>query len=705
MLNRINKFDRKNGPLQIVHDFKFVALNVKDDYSGLNSLTIDDKKTAIFLRLDKLLANGYGGVVLNVDYNNYLKDADSFYLLEEVIDYADNIGLRVWIYDEQYYPSGSAGGLTLKNHPELEGICLSCISETYKVDGSAIRIASPLGYSELKFAVAIKVVNGQPDYSQRLNISNCKDLAGGLCWDAPDGEWKVYAFFCKAMYELTYLPQSLRASRRYPNMMDKRAFERFVDVTYRQGYEKYIKSSTLSKVEAVFTDEPSMYLYHKFRGEKQKTTFYSVSIYDKPNGDIEPFPYISWMIGLEKIFNEKFGYDLILSLPDIFDDTTMSNKVRTDFYTLVTELTEDAFSATNKDYLNSKGIKFSGHYYGEETFDKHPFLYGDLLNHLGGMDIPGCDRLNSDAHMLRYSAALKMASSAAHINGKNKVMIEASNMFDKDQNITFDRITCAMNIMFSHGINIITSYYGENIMPTDEIKRFTNYTAKLGSILDGGKYKIDTLLFYPYKEICAKMIPESGDTECFSDVVDSISMANSIEHLVSRQICFDIINMDILKGCKIDNGIITPNNERVNKFVIPDISYLCDDTIKFLNKIYKNGVDVYFMGEDRVIDGLEFTPKFLLKDNITSSTLTLDNFNPYINVIHKEFDEGEIYFLANTVDNNQNLSINLPFTNKKIAIYDPYNSSIESVTSKIENDKHKFILEIASNKAKMILVY
>ena len=111
------------------------------------------------------------------------------------------------------------------------------------------------------------------------------------------------------------------------------------------------------------------------------------------------------------------------------------------------------------------------------------------------MDIPGCDRLNSDANMLRYSAALKMGSSAAHINGKDKVMIEASNMFDKDQNITFDRIACAMNIMFSHGINVITSYYGENIMPSDEMKKFTEYTARLGSVLEGGKYKIDTLLF------------------------------------------------------------------------------------------------------------------------------------------------------------------------------------------------------------------
>jgi hypothetical protein len=71
---------------------------------------------------------------------------------------------------------------------------------------------------------------------------------------------------------------------------------------------------------------------------------------------------------------------VMIEASNMFDDTENSKKVRTDFYTLVTDLTEDAFISTNKDYLNSKGIKFSGHYYGEETFDKHPFLYGDLLN-------------------------------------------------------------------------------------------------------------------------------------------------------------------------------------------------------------------------------------------------------------------------------------------------------------------------------------
>ena len=202
------------------------------------------------------------------------------------------------------------------------------------------------------------------------------------------------------------------------------------------------------------------------------------------------------------------------------------------------------------------------------------------------------------------------------------------------------------------------------------------------------------------------MIPESSETECFSDVVDSIGMASTIEHLLSRQICFDIINMNKLQGYEIKNGyIITPYNEMVNKFVMPNISYLSEETILLLNEFNNYGVDIYFMGENRVINGLNFTPKFLSDSEIVSSDLSLNTFNQYINVLHKSFDEGEIYFIANTIDNDQEISVNLPFTNKNVAIYDPYDLCLTNINPMVNDDKIKFNLEISSNKAKMILVY
>ena len=123
-MESFKKHSRKHGPLQIVHDFKFTALNVKDDYTVLDTLDYSGKVDYIKSRIDKLNRMGYGGVVMNVDYKGYLKNPDAFTLFFECAEYAKSLGLSVWIYDEQYYPSGGAGGVTLEGHPEFEAAAL-----------------------------------------------------------------------------------------------------------------------------------------------------------------------------------------------------------------------------------------------------------------------------------------------------------------------------------------------------------------------------------------------------------------------------------------------------------------------------------------------------------------------------------------------------------------------------------------------------
>ena len=103
-LNAITNAEKNFGPLQILHDFQFVPLNVSEDYSFLKNLTNQQKTEHMTDRLKRLSDCGYGGVVLNVDFENYLKNEQSFTVLDKVIDAAHDLNLRVWLYDEQYYP-------------------------------------------------------------------------------------------------------------------------------------------------------------------------------------------------------------------------------------------------------------------------------------------------------------------------------------------------------------------------------------------------------------------------------------------------------------------------------------------------------------------------------------------------------------------------------------------------------------------------
>lgn len=690
------------GPLQIVHDFKFVALNVKDDYSIFDTLDYAGKLAYVKTRIDKLSRMGYGGVVMNVDYKDYLKNPEAFELFFEAARYVKEKGMSVWIYDEQYYPSGSAGGLTLVGHPELEALALACVCHDVKVDESvgAVRVASPKGYSELKYAVVAPIVDGEVDHSRRINVSECKDLGGGFCFDAPIGEWRVWCFFLRPLFELAKFCQGTRASRRYISVFNKKAVERFYKVTFEDGYNAYADGKLGEVVEAVFTDEPYSPFYYKYRhdyGESLRTLMPSCSIYDKPHKDVEIHPYVPWEQTLEKRYFEKYGRSVVDTLPDVFSETPNTKSARIDFYSLLSEMSKEAFPKQVSEKLGKERVLLSGHYYGEEGMDFHPIFFGDILEHLSVMGIPGCDCLWSDLDVLRYSVACKLASSAAHLVGRDEVMIEASNMIDKDQNITLSRLKAAISTMFAHGVNRITSYYSESLLKEDEMRAFAEHVKALSGLFDGGKYRVNTLLYYPFENLCADRTP-MGITEGNDSGEDHIGIGRTSAELLKRQVQFDIINKQKLLSCKVVDGCIkTPCGEMVRCVVIPNVSWLDEEVSGLLNKAEAQGVKVLFDGEKREICNVTFTKRYLSSENYPETDIKLLEENPYIIATHRAFGEYDLFMLVNTKDEDSKLEASIPLScNGRVCLVDlPSGEERELKYDTVDGEAH-FSLDMSA---------
>ena len=642
----------ERGPYQIVHDFKFTALNVKDDYSFLDTLDHNGKLEYIKTRLDRLHRLGYGGVVMNVDYKNYLKDPEAFRLFFASAEYAKELGLGVWIYDEQYYPSGGAGGLTLVGHPEFEAVCLACVSKDVKVDSTvgAVRVPSPLGYSELKYAFAAPIRNGEVQNGERIVILDKKDLAGGLCFDAPTGEWRVWCFFARPLYELTKFCKGTRASRRYISIFNKKAVEHFYKVTFEDGYKSYTDSPLSAVADAVFTDEPYSPFYKNYvrSADAKRTAMPSCSVYDEPQDGILIYPYIPWEMSLPDRYFERYGKRIEDTLPDIFEDTPLTKEARVDFYSLLSDISKEAFAEQMSEKLGKEGVRLSGHYYGEEGFDFQPIFHGDIIDHLGVMAIPGCDCLWSDLDVLRYSVACKLASSAAHLNLRSDVMIEASNMIDKDQNITLERAKAAVSTMFSHGVTFVTSYYGENMLPDEEMAEFAEHISSLSRLFKDGRYRVNTLLYYPFENLCANRYP-MGIVEGNDNGEDSLKIASTAAKLIGRQVCFDFINKKKLLSLKMsEDALVSPGGDRIEYIVFPDLPWIDGEVAEFISRAEKRGVKVIFDGEKRGICNLGFTKNYLNDGVYPVSALSLKEENNKILAMHHSHPEYDIFMLANT---------------------------------------------------------
>ena len=70
--------------------------------------------------ISKLRTQGFGGVVCNVSFDQYLESEAKWQAFTRAVNEAKQAGMALWLYDERGYPSGNAGGLTLRDHPEWE---------------------------------------------------------------------------------------------------------------------------------------------------------------------------------------------------------------------------------------------------------------------------------------------------------------------------------------------------------------------------------------------------------------------------------------------------------------------------------------------------------------------------------------------------------------------------------------------------------
>ncbi len=153
---------------------------------------------AIREKVRALKAAGAGGLMTTVSLKNYLRDEESFEVLRRGVMIAHEEGLRVWIYDEEGYPSGAAGGLVLERVPSAEAQGL-------------IRVVEPGG------AVRYDVIR---------------------------------------LYEGTHATENFYKKRRIINILDPTAVATFLAVTH-DHYARVLEPID-RYVEAFFTDEPSL---------------------------------------------------------------------------------------------------------------------------------------------------------------------------------------------------------------------------------------------------------------------------------------------------------------------------------------------------------------------------------------------------------------------------------------------------------------
>ena len=421
-------------PLQITHDF----------YSGR---PIEE--------LAKLKERGLGGVVANVSSQDYLRSEERWREFGDLLAACRKLGLRVWIYDEDGYPSGSAGGLVLKDDPEYEALALAF------------------------------------------------------------DETKSDPFELRRAYEHTHAAHNFHLRRRFPNLIDRRAVRSFTKKTHDAYYRRF-GSDFGGLIEAFFTDEPSLMDVNLGEVPPEVERALEKRGGDPVDPSVKALPLVPWVYDLETRYRERHHVDLLALRRSLFEgDSPRDRQVRQRFWTLIGDLFAERCVGALQTWCHAHGVASSGHMLAEESLIAKIPLEGNALENLRRLDIPGMDMLSSNPRLAAeggWLTALLPASAAIH-TGNRRVMTEISDLIEQMGGMgraepAWMRAAAAWQAAF--GVTEFTLYYDPNRFSPAEYRSYTDYIGRLNAVLREARPDPRVLLYYPTADLMAEYLPAAA---------------------------------------------------------------------------------------------------------------------------------------------------------------------------------------------------
>ncbi len=229
-----------------------------------------------------------------------------FHLWEVALDEAKRLDMNVWIYDENSYPSGFAGGWVPEVMPESRGRGLKLAEwknppkwedsflAVYRLDGDKVE------------NISAKIKAGEVSGKDRYFVASILRAAN----------------------------QPWNADRCYVDLLYPGVTEKFLEVTL-EPYRKHFGKEFGKRIPGSFTDEP----------------------------EIRPAGGLPWTPDLPEQFKKRWGYDLIESLPSLATEIGDWKRVRHNYYQTLLNLFIERWGKPYFEYCAKNNLEFTGHYW------------------------------------------------------------------------------------------------------------------------------------------------------------------------------------------------------------------------------------------------------------------------------------------------------------------------------------------------------
>ena len=321
---------------------------------------------------------GLGGFFMHsrVGLDTAYLSPEWFVCVKACLDEAEQLGMEAWLYDEDRWPSGAAGGLVTRNPAyRMRSLVLTVLKSPQE-----------LTWDRQTVAVLTAFVKG--DRASRVEL-----LAKGER-PAQLQRGQVILRFAEVVDE----PSSWYNGYTYLDTMNRAAVRKFLEVTH-EAYRERIGRHFGRLVPGIFTDEPN---YGRSSGHPVQPGAEGV---------------MPWTSSLLRTFRRRYGYDLRPHLAELFFDVEGQpvSPARYHYHDCTTFLFVDAFARQVGEWCEQNRLLFTGHVLEEDTLASQVAVVGSAMRFYEHMQAPGMDLLTE---RWRLFDTAKQVSSAARQFGR-----------------------------------------------------------------------------------------------------------------------------------------------------------------------------------------------------------------------------------------------------------------------------------------------
>nr|MDA3797507.1 hypothetical protein [Kiritimatiellia bacterium] len=340
------------------------------------------EKDLLFRQIDCFEEMGIGGFHIHSRTGlatEYLGD-EFCQIVKDCVAYAKSKNMLAWLYDEDRWPSGAAGGLVTKDieYRARHLLFIPCTYDKYAEKQKENVYKDPVEKEKFIKLLARYSVSLDNDG----NLADYKLLSEG---DSGENVWYLYRAIDTT--------SSWFNNQTYIDTLNKKAIEKFIEITHAK-YKDIVGDEFSKTIPAIFTDEPQV---------SRKSTL----AFAKGKQAITQ-PYTD---GLPTSYKETYNQDFFETFPEIIWNLP-NNKysiARYQFHEHTAELFASSFADTIGNWCEENNLRLTGHMMEEPWLTSQTCAIGDAMRSYRSFQLPGIDML---CDQREYTTA-KQAQSAS----------------------------------------------------------------------------------------------------------------------------------------------------------------------------------------------------------------------------------------------------------------------------------------------------